>query len=187
MSAGRKTLHGHWLFWVKAYQRLREMLFNHNKSVQAAARKRFIEYVDLVMSSSLASFNKITSLPMDSLQVSHSCGMKESALSSAQSAENEDDVLDSKQSGSAETAIEDFCGTANELFYDYKHGSPEEDDQLQRIRNTRSKHKKDEIRGEILHCNICKAMFSPQEVIGLALLYYKNDTKSAAKLPTHCN
>ena len=30
-------------------------------------------------------------------------------------------------------------------------------------------------------------MFSPQEVIGLALLYYKNDTKSAAKLPTHCN
>ena len=53
---------------------------------------------------------------MDSLQVSHSCGMKESALSSAQSADNEDDVLDSKQSGSAETAIKDFCGTANEFF-----------------------------------------------------------------------
>ena len=83
LSAGRKTLHGHWLLWVKAYQRLREMLFNHNKSVQAAARKRFTEFVDLVMSSSLASFDKITSLPMDSLQVSHSCGMKESALSSA--------------------------------------------------------------------------------------------------------
>ena len=130
MSAGRKTLHGCWLLWVKNYQRLREILFNHNKSVQAAARKRFTKYVDLVMSSSLASFDKITSFPMDSLQVSHSYGMKEFALSSAQSADNEDDVLDSKRSDFAETAIKDFCGTANEFFCDYKHGSPEEDDQL---------------------------------------------------------
>ena len=121
------------------------------------------------------------------MQISHSCGVKKSALSSAQSVDNKDDVLDSKQSGSAEAAIKNFCGTANEFFYDYKHGSPEEDDQLQRIRNTCTKHKRDEICGEILNCNICKAMFSPQEVIGLALLYYKNDTKSAAKLPTHCN
>ena len=109
--------------------------------------------------------------------------MKESVLSSAQSANNEDDVLDSKQSGSAEMVIKDFCGIANELFYDYKYGSLEEDDQLQRIRNTRSKHKKDEIYGEILYCNIYKVMFSPQAVIDMALLYHKKDTKSAVTLP----
>ena len=115
------------------------MLFRHNKSVQDAARERFREYVDLVMSSSLASSKK------DSLQVIHSCGLKEAALKLAHSIDNENDILDSKPSSSLETIVENYDGTANEQFYDYKEESPEEAEQLQLILNTRNKYKKDEI------------------------------------------
>ena len=145
------------------------MLFHHNKSIQDAARRRFKEYADRVMSSSLASSEN------DSLQVTHRFGLTEATLKSAHSVDNENDILDSKAGSFLETIIEDYDGTSNEYFYNYKEGSPEEDEQLQLIRNTRSKYKKDEIRGEILHCNRCKAMFLPQEVIDMALLYHKKN------------
>ena len=65
---------------------------------------------------------------------------------------------------------------AGELFYDCKDGSVNEKAQLQLIRNTRSKYKKDEIRGEIISCNKCEAKFSPQEIIEMPLQFHKQTT-----------
>ena len=50
---GRKTLHSHWQIWVEQLnQKLRDQLFDKDEGERAAARKKFCEYIDQVMSAS---------------------------------------------------------------------------------------------------------------------------------------
>jgi hypothetical protein len=62
-----------------------------------------------------------------------------------------------------------FVGPADQLFYDVEPGHQQEKEQLQRIRDTRSKHKKDTIGGKILTCRNCDELFTPNDMIKMAL------------------
>ena len=52
MHTGRKTLHGHWLLWVKNFKELRHRLFHRDKIIQEAARLEYTQYIDEIMCSS---------------------------------------------------------------------------------------------------------------------------------------
>ena len=61
---GRKTLHGHYHFWVKFLGELKRLLFSADLAVRDEARRDFKQYVDRVMS---AAYNEA------GLAVLHKC------------------------------------------------------------------------------------------------------------------
>ena len=61
---GRKTLHGHYHFWVKFLRELKRLLFGTDLAIREEARRDFKQYVDKVMS---ASYNEA------GLTVLHEC------------------------------------------------------------------------------------------------------------------
>ena len=46
---GRKTLHGHWLLWVRNINEIREALHSKDPAQREAARQSFLKYVDKVI------------------------------------------------------------------------------------------------------------------------------------------
>ena len=46
---GRKTLHGHWLLWVRNINEIREALHSKDLAQREAARQSFLQYVDKVI------------------------------------------------------------------------------------------------------------------------------------------
>jgi len=52
LSAGRKTLHGHWLLWIQNFNVLRQSLFDKDGEVQEDVKKSLEAYIELAMSSS---------------------------------------------------------------------------------------------------------------------------------------
>ena len=100
-NTGRKTLHGHWLLWIKNLSKLREMLFHHNKEAQEAARKEFIAYIDSVMSASYTD---------NALRVEYECNAGNNDTTNV--VVEEEDGNSNKKS-----VVEDH-------FYDFKDDSP---------------------------------------------------------------
>ena len=164
---GRKTLHGHWLLWIEDFQRLREMLFDANKSKEA--RKEYLQFIENAMSSSYHG---------KSLQVIHDCGKQST---SEINFEDDDECMRSDIVGN----VVKKTGKADELFYDFRDGDPNKEEQMQLIRNTRSKHKKDDIGGKILHCDDCEASFNTTEIVDMSLEFYKSKSKSNVTLPIY--
>ena len=48
----RKTLHGHFLIWLKLFSEMRDALFDDDPIKREAARAKFYEYIDKVLSAS---------------------------------------------------------------------------------------------------------------------------------------
>lgn len=187
---------------------MRELLFHAQREVRAAARMEFKRYVDQVMCSAFGDGKDGSSRLLD---VMHYCGTKEAATTEGSSASargpgvivagapcnapdrarTEQGPVDSDQhnvDGATRASPSNVeTNKADELFFDCKDGSVDEKAQLQLIRNTRNKYKKDEIRGEIISCNKCKAKFSPQEIIDMSLQFHKQTTGSNVALPIHAN
>jgi hypothetical protein len=111
LLAGRKTLHGHWLCWVRLLQKLRDMLFHANNTLKEEARGEFVRYADKIMSSSFGDFD---------LELTHSCGVKEGQMKSDVSSPTL--MGDEVQSQSAQ--LNPIVGFADELFYDNAAASP---------------------------------------------------------------
>lgn len=152
------------------------MLFDEKHRL--AAREEYKAYIDSVMSSSYGN-----------LDVIHSCGDKKSTV------QEEDDMSIDEDNAASANALQQGDASsapqtstpANSQFYDYKEESPKRDEQLQLIRNTRNKHRKNAIRGAILHCEDCDEMFSTQDIIGMALANHKEKKKDKSNvvLPIH--
>ena len=49
---GRKTLHSHWLIWVRNLGKLQSLLYSSDEDIAKEAREEFIKYIDKVMSAS---------------------------------------------------------------------------------------------------------------------------------------
>ena len=58
---GRKDLHGHWLLWVRDFNRCRRDLFSENPEVKRRAFESLDKYIKEVMSSSYPRFEIQTS------------------------------------------------------------------------------------------------------------------------------
>lgn len=129
----RKTSHGHWLLWIKELMHWRKELFGSNKE---AARKAFLKYVDSIMSSSY--------LKDEEIKVDNDCCNKcESNATMDQCIGSIPGQVDEDGNG------HDAMGpcTVYDNFVDVDvGGTTSEQEQLQRIRDTRSKHEKDKIR-----------------------------------------
>ena len=115
------------------------MLSHPVEEVQATAREEYKKYIDDVMSSEFSKHG---------LEVIHNCGQKATTQQSNEVAEINEDMEHSH-------ACDNIAKKSDELFYDYIEGHPNEAQQLQRIRNTRSKHQKSTICGQILTCFEC--------------------------------
>ena len=63
--------------------------------------------------------------------------------------------------------------TVYDDFVDVDVGGTSEQEQLQRIRDTRSKHEKDKIQGKILDCRQCGETFTTNDLVQMSLRYYK--------------
>ena len=48
----RKTLHGHYLIWVKGFSDIRDALFDNDADKREAARAKFYEYINKIMCAS---------------------------------------------------------------------------------------------------------------------------------------
>ena len=155
---GQKTLHGHWLIWIKALNRLREMLFHAREDVSNAARERYKEYINKVMSSSFGEEN---------LHVTHNCGNKKATQQETSDEVEIDEDLEHDQNKHDKSKL------ADDIFYDYIKDGPNAAEQLQCIRNTQSKHKKDTLGGKILTCLRCHVMFSTTEIVNMSLPHHK--------------
>jgi hypothetical protein len=155
LSSARKTLHGHWLLWVKELMHWRKELFGCNRD---EVRKAFLKFIDSIMSSSY--------LKDEEMKVDSDCCDK---------CESNAMVVDipNHESGDGHIAIDTDSLAVNAKFVDVHVGSEMEQEQLQRIRNTRNKHKKDEIKGKILNCRDCGGTFSTNDIVQMSLRYYK--------------
>jgi hypothetical protein len=60
---GRKTLHSHWLIWIKDFSFVRQMCYHSDNAIREAARMKFTEYVQKTMCASYG----------DRYEVSHFC------------------------------------------------------------------------------------------------------------------
>jgi len=60
---GRKTLHSHWLIWIKDFRFVRQMCYHSDETVREAARSKLSEYVEKTMCASYG----------DRFEVSHVC------------------------------------------------------------------------------------------------------------------
>ncbi|EJK72421.1 hypothetical protein THAOC_06050, partial [Thalassiosira oceanica] len=50
---GRLTLHGHWLIWIRGFNRLRSLMQDSDKETRTAATRKHIDYINSIMSTSL--------------------------------------------------------------------------------------------------------------------------------------
>jgi hypothetical protein len=60
---GRKTLHSHWLIWIKDFSFVRQMCYHNDQTVRETARSKLSEYVQRTMCASYG----------DRYEVSHVC------------------------------------------------------------------------------------------------------------------
>jgi len=60
---GRKTLHSHWLIWIKDFSFVRQMCYHSDETVRETARSKLSEYVEKTMCASYG----------DRYEVSHVC------------------------------------------------------------------------------------------------------------------
>ena len=113
------------------------------------------------------------------LEVIHNCGQKATTQQSNEVAEINEDMKHSP-------ACDNIAKKANELFYDYIKCHPNEAQQLQRIRNTQTKHQKSTICGYILTCFECQTMLSKDEVVNMSLAQHRQqNTNTIVTLPIH--
>ncbi len=56
---GRKTLHVHWMIWVKDFEKLTQDLFSNSTVCKIQARAKFAESVNKVMSAKYAKYLKV--------------------------------------------------------------------------------------------------------------------------------
>lgn len=167
---GRKTLHGHWLLWIRHLSKIRAMLFHHNKETQRKAREEYSKYIQAVISGTYGE-----------LHVLHNCGEKAASLQPQEPVAVEDeDITSLNNNTNINSNSNDSNGCiiekrASDVFFDWDPTSSlsQQKIDLQRIRNTRNKNKKDEINGEIIHCKTCDAMFTTQDLIMVALKYHR--------------
>ena len=157
------------------------MLFHGNEIVRQEARKKYENYVDIAMKSAYGQ----------DLTVIHKCGKKESRLLHQNKYHNavvdlDEDDFDCLETTSGNDQTKAIEGKADDLFYDFEEGHSKLE-QLQHIRTTRSKHKKHEIQGKILHCYGCNAMFSTTEIVNMILSYHKASSNSNVRFPIHDN
>ena len=83
-------------------------------------------------------------------------------------------------------ACDSIAKKANELFYDYIGGNPNEAQQLHHIHNTHSKYQKSTICGHILTCFECQTMLSKDEVVNMSLAQHRQqNTNKIVTLPIH--
>ena len=52
---GRKTLHGHWLLWIKHFNEMRDALHSERAAQATEAREAFLKYVDQTICASYNS------------------------------------------------------------------------------------------------------------------------------------
>ena len=166
MHTGRKTLHGHWLLWVKNFKELRHRLFHRDKIIQEAARLEYTQYIDEIMCSSFG----------EKLCIIHKCGEKKTSMTSRHHAgvagNTKDEVVPIPTPTSLPTTTQAII--ADDLFTDNKSQMD-----LQRIRNAQNKNRVKDIRGEILKCQNCDTLFSTKEMLDFSLNYYKQCTKKS--------
>ena len=112
---------------------LREMLFNTREDVSNAAREQYKEYINKVTSSSFGEEN---------FQVTHNCGNKKATQPESSDDVEIDEDLEHKQNKHDKSRL------ADDIFYNYIKDGPNTAEQLQHIRNTQSKHKKDALVGK---------------------------------------
>ena len=112
---GQKTLHGHWLIWIKALNRLREMLFHAREDVSNAAREQYKEYINKVMSSSFGEEN---------LHVTHNCGNKKATQQETSDDVEIDEDLEHNQNKHDKSKL------ADDIFYDCIKDGPNAAEQL---------------------------------------------------------
>lgn len=140
----------------------RRELFGSN---QEAARKAFLNYVDSVMSSSYLK-NKEMAVDDDCCNKCESNGnatMEQCVASS----------ISEHVGGDGDGHVDIGPCTVHDKFVDIDVGGALEQEQLQRIRNTRSKHEKDKIQGKIIDCRECGETFSTNELVQMSLRHYK--------------
>ena len=53
---GRLTLHGHWLIWIRGFNRLRSLMQDRDRETRKAATRKYIDYINSIMSTSLGDF-----------------------------------------------------------------------------------------------------------------------------------
>ena len=76
--------------------------------------------------------------------------------------------------------------SADDLFYDVMQGHPEEKKQLQCIRDSHSKHKKDKIGGKIITCEKCGELFTPNDIVNMSMEYHMTSSNDMSHiLPLH--
>ena len=151
--------------------KIRDMLFHHNKETQRKAREEYSKYIQAVISGTYGE-----------LHVLHNCGEKEASLQPQEPVAVEDEDITSLNNNNTNinSNSNDSNGCiiekrASDVFFDWDPTSSlsQQKIDLQRIRNTRNKIKKDEINGEIIHCKTCDAMFTTQDLIMMALKYHR--------------
>lgn len=193
-------MHGHWLLWIKELMHWREKLFRSGKK---EARKAFLAYVDGIMSSSYLKEEemkvdkdccekcKVFSVTKPPTSTAGTDVEFSSVFDSINATPPQEDVSVPNHSAPTdytmnrvddissdlehvdETANPPTAVTVDTIFFDVDVGSDSQQKQLQNIRNTRNKHKKDEIGGKILHCRKCDNLFSTNEIVKMSLNYYK--------------
>ena len=164
--------------------RWRNMLFSANKE---AVKESFLKYVDSIMSSSYLNGEEMTvarnccdgcqNVVVD-IEESNDDPMDQLASSILQerrrSHESMEEVVEDDTMDSNTTTTSNLCCQVCEKFVDVDVGSEKEQEQLQRIRDTRSKYLNPIINGKILDCRDCGKTFSTQDIVEMSLRYYKN-------------
>ena len=178
----------------------REKLFKANEK---EARETFIRYIDSIMNSSYLDGEELTvdekscrvcrQQNMPTAETESTSDDSQTAMSLDVDGRDDNDTTssttssDTMQHEEAETERESaptdyaLCEDNNNvvpidasgIFADVISGGVLEQEQLQRIRDTRNKDKKDEIQGKIIHCKDCDTLYSTNDLVQMSLNYYK--------------
>ena len=140
----------------------RRELFGSN---QEAARKAFLNYVDSVMSSSY--------LKNEEMAVDDDCCNKCESNGNATMEQCVASSISEHVGGDGHGHVDIGPCTVHDKFVDVDVGGALEQEQLQRIRDTRSKHEKDKIQGKIIDCRECGETFSTNDLVQMSLRHYK--------------
>ena len=180
----------------------REKLYKGNAE---EAREAFIRYIDSIMNSSYLDGHELTvdekschvcaqqNLPTaetestsDNSQTAMSLDVEDrddndttSDTTSADTMHHDAETERQSVSNDHDTSEDDnnvVPVDASSIFADVISGGALEQEQLQRIRDTRNKHKKDEIQGKIIHCKDCNTLYSTNDLVQMSLNYYKRIT-----------
>ena len=77
---GRLTLHGHWLIWIRGFNRLRSLMQDRDRETRKAATRKYIDYINSIMSTSLGDFEVMIRHDCMSVDGKASCVLKEEPL-----------------------------------------------------------------------------------------------------------